>query len=639
MVGRTVGNYRIVEKLGEGGMGSVYRGIDQMVERNVAIKVLKPGLASNSKTHERFLSEAKALAKLNHPAIAMLYSFFLEGEEYFMVMEYVPGQNLESLIRTHGAIRWPQAASTVARILDGIGHAHAQGIIHRDLKPANVMLSFTGDVKITDFGIARVFYSPKLTRESRVVGTMEYLAPERALGKEADERTDIYALGVILYEMLTGRLPFEGASEYELIRAQVEQMPKPLEDLGVVAPPLVEQAMMKALAKDPAARQPDAATFTAQLRAAIAEDKSPALRPMTSETIISETIQVYAPPETVKAKDETLPLPVAKETPLPASQEKTAAPPVAAKEAIAAPVPAAPVEAKQKPVAPPKKSKSVLAVVTAWPFWAQAAAGGGIVLVVLAGGIGTLLWQQHAAREKAEQARQRSLQAAAAAAAAAASTQAAATPVEQPPATATEPEPPPPVPAPAPETKKADPPRPATPRPATTKATPVQVAPDASKSMVVSAQPEPVKPEPAPPVAPPEPPKAEPAPPPTPVPTVQRLADVKSIYLSPMPEKLDARLRQELENEFKGKLRMSADASGADAVMNVVIQDEKGNRVSDLGSVKGLKRAVATISDRSAGKQLWTATVDDKHNFVSSLGDDVKRLASRLAKRLHTDFH
>ncbi len=614
MIGRTVGNYRIVEKLGEGGMGSVYRGIDQLVERNVAIKVLKPGLATNSTTHDRFLAEAKALAKLNHPAIAMLYSFFRESDEYFMVMEYVPGQNLEKMIRTHGAIRWPQAATTVARILDGMGHAHAQGIIHRDLKPANIMLSFTGDVKITDFGIARVFYSPKITRESRVVGTMEYLAPERALGKEADERTDIYSLGVILYEMLTGRLPFEGTSEYELIRAQVEQLPKPLSDLGVTVPALVEEAMMRALAKDPAQRHPDTNTFAAQLRAAINKEGSTALRPLTSETVLSETIAVAvqkeaAPPPPPPA-GETLPLPAIAAAPV---AEATAPPP--------------------EPSKTPKEKRNSSALFGTWSPRMRAIAAGSAVLVLLVIATGVFLAQRGTRQRTAEAERLRAAQAAALAAAPANPTPA---PPEQ--AAVANPEPP----SPAPDSNgKKEAPQPPAPRSAAPKQS---AAPrDSNRGVIISPAPVAAAPEPVP-VTPPVQAKIEeaPAPAPAPVPGVTKLSDVKSIYLSPMPERLDVRLRQEIENELKGKMTVSADSSSADAVMNVVIEDERGNSAAGatgrLSGLKGTKRAVATMSDR-AGKQLWTATVDDKHSIVSSLGDDVKRLASRLAKRLHSDYH
>ena len=190
MIGSLVGNYKIVEKLGEGGMGTVYRGVDQMVERSVAIKVLRSDIADNPEVVERFRSEAIALARLNHAAIAMLYSFFREGDRYFMAMEFVPGETLERKIQREGALPWQRAVEIMMWALDGVKHAHQMGILHRDLKPANIMITPDGRVKVTDFGIARVLNTMRLTREARVVGTLEYLAPERALGRPADARSD-----------------------------------------------------------------------------------------------------------------------------------------------------------------------------------------------------------------------------------------------------------------------------------------------------------------------------------------------------------------------------------------------------------------------------------------------------------------
>src|SRR5512140_2292207 len=156
MTGGTVGNYRLVEKVGEGGMGAVYKGVDLMVEREVAIKMLRPEIARQPEVVERFRAEAVALAKLNHPNIATLYSFFREGDEYFMVMEFVMGRTLESIIRDSPALAVEQAVAISSQVLDAIEHAHTYGILHRDIKPANIMLTASGQAKVTDFGIARV---------------------------------------------------------------------------------------------------------------------------------------------------------------------------------------------------------------------------------------------------------------------------------------------------------------------------------------------------------------------------------------------------------------------------------------------------------------------------------------------------
>jgi serine/threonine-protein kinase len=265
MTPQTVGNYRLVEKLGEGGMGTVYLGVDVMLERKVAIKMLLPEIASHQDIVERFRAEAVTLARLNHPSIATLFNFFRDGNQYFMVMEYVPGRTLETVIRESGALPVDRAVAVMSKVLDGIEHAHELGVQHRDLKPANIMLLDSGAVKVMDFGIARLLGAARMTRSGRIVGTLEYLAPERVRGQEGDVRSDLYSMGIVLYEMLTGRLPFTSDSDYDLMRAQLEAPPPRMEALGARVPPAIDAAVMRALAKNPDERFPNAAEFRAAL--------------------------------------------------------------------------------------------------------------------------------------------------------------------------------------------------------------------------------------------------------------------------------------------------------------------------------------------------------------------------------------
>src|ERR1041385_6498438 len=222
MIGNVVGSYKVTEKIGEGGMGAVFKGIDLMLEREVAIKMLRPELASQPEVVERFRTEAITLAKLNHPNIATLYSFLRNGEDYFMVMEFVRGETLDDVIRKFGSMSIERAVPLFCQALEGIDHAHRMGIVHRDLKPANVMLTDAGSIKVMDFGIARVLGTARMTRQGNVVGTIEYMSPEQVRGMESDARSDVYSLGIVLYEMLTGRVPFNCDSEFEMMKAQVE---------------------------------------------------------------------------------------------------------------------------------------------------------------------------------------------------------------------------------------------------------------------------------------------------------------------------------------------------------------------------------------------------------------------------------
>jgi serine/threonine protein kinase len=261
MIGQVFGNYKITQKLGEGGMGEVFRGVDMMLEREVAIKFLRPELASQAQVVERFRSEAVTLAKLNHPNIATLYNFMRQGDSFVMVLEFVRGVTLDSVIQQRGAIPVEQAIPIFCQMLDGIQEAHNYGIIHRDIKPANMMLTDKGTLKVLDFGIARILGTARMTRQGNIIGTIEYMSPEQVRGFETDARSDIYSLGMLLYEMLTSRCPFDIQNEFELMKAQIEHYPVPPRQLNPAIPEVVEQAIWKAIAKDPAQRFQSAAEF------------------------------------------------------------------------------------------------------------------------------------------------------------------------------------------------------------------------------------------------------------------------------------------------------------------------------------------------------------------------------------------
>jgi serine/threonine-protein kinase len=250
----------------------VYRAVDLMLDRPVAIKVLHPRLASRRDLAERFRSEALTLARLSHPNIATLYSFHQEGDASLMVMEFVRGRTLDALIREHGRMSPDDALPLFFQALDGIEHAHALGVIHRDLKGSNVMCGESGVVKVMDFGIARALGSPGLTQGDHPVGTPEYMPPEQVRAEEIDARADVYALGALLFKMLAGRLPFTGKSHFDVLRAQVEEAPPALREVVPELPAALDAVVARALAKSPAERFQSVAELRQALEAAFGRE-------------------------------------------------------------------------------------------------------------------------------------------------------------------------------------------------------------------------------------------------------------------------------------------------------------------------------------------------------------------------------
>jgi tRNA A-37 threonylcarbamoyl transferase component Bud32 len=320
MVGRVVGSYRIVEKIGEGGMGAVYRAVDEMLEREVAIKAIRPELARDPEIVERFRAEAKILARVSHPAIATIYSFFHDGGELFLAMEYVRGRTLSAVLAAEGALPWRRAVPLLSTALEGIEQAHRAGIIHRDLKPDNLMFTEAGALKVMDFGIARVPGSNHLTRTGLLIGTLRYVAPEQIRGEEVDRRTDLYALGVVLYQMLTGRVPFEGPTDFAILKAQIEDPPAPPRSLVPAIPEELERIVLKALEKSPDARFQTAG----ELRTALA-----ALGPLPLEKPDEELPTMVLPPRPAAAVPAASVETIETDRPrLPATPQILAAPPV-----------------------------------------------------------------------------------------------------------------------------------------------------------------------------------------------------------------------------------------------------------------------------------------------------------------------
>ena len=253
--------HAIVRKIGEGGMGTVYLAMDNMLQRQVAVKALKSDAAMERESMLRFQTEAVTLAKLRHPNITMLYNLVQTNGYQCMIMEYVEGDTLESLLKSKGILPVEQVLAIAIRTLDGLKHAHDKGVIHRDMKPSNLMLSTDGEVKIMDFGIARIAGGSRLTRVGQAVGTPQYMSPEQVRGQEGNYASDIYSFGIVLYELLTGTTPFDSDVEYEIMHAHTSRKPVPPVSLNPAIPEALNRAILKALEKDPLHRFGSAGEF------------------------------------------------------------------------------------------------------------------------------------------------------------------------------------------------------------------------------------------------------------------------------------------------------------------------------------------------------------------------------------------
>ena len=263
-----IGQFELQDILGSGGIGHVHAAIDSVLGREVAIKSLRPELLSDTAFLDRFRAEAINLARLNHPNIATLYSLMEEGGNLFMVMELVRGKSLETIVEERkGPIGIQQSTAIIAQAADGLAYAHEMGIVHRDIKPANLMVTEGGRIKVMDFGIARMKGSQRLTRDGSIVGTLAYISPEQLKGKEGDQRSDLYSLAIVFYELLTGKVPFTAETDYDLIQAHVTKAPPRLVSLVPDVPPAIEAAIMKALSKKPEARFASVAEFAHALGA------------------------------------------------------------------------------------------------------------------------------------------------------------------------------------------------------------------------------------------------------------------------------------------------------------------------------------------------------------------------------------
>ena len=261
MIGKLLNQYRLDEVVGKGGMGVVYRALDMNLDRTVAVKILSASFRDDPEFIKRFRQEARIQAGLNHPNIATLFDFFVWNDMPVAVMEFIKGQTLRRMVDRSGPIPAHIALPIFIQALRGVAAGHKRGIIHRDLTPSNVMITDEGIVKITDFGIAKIRSNTGFTQESTRVGSVKYMAPEQILGRPVDERTDIYIMGGVLYELLTRRPPFQGVSQFEIDSAHVRDRPKAPTEYCPHIPPAAVDAIMRALAKEPSERFATAEEF------------------------------------------------------------------------------------------------------------------------------------------------------------------------------------------------------------------------------------------------------------------------------------------------------------------------------------------------------------------------------------------
>ncbi len=243
------GKYRIIEPIGKGGMGVVYKAEDIKLERTIALKFLPAELTEDPEARERFVREAKAAAALSHPHICTVYEIGEEENQYFIAMECIEGQSLKQKIQK-GPLDQGEALNIALQVAEAMEEAHKKGIVHRDIKPGNIMLTDKGAAKVMDFGLAKVFGASLITQEAKTMGTIAYMSPEQARGEEVDHRTDIWSLGVVLYEMFSGQLPFMSEHDQAVVYSILNEQPKPIAEQRSSFPATLWQVVSKALEKN-----------------------------------------------------------------------------------------------------------------------------------------------------------------------------------------------------------------------------------------------------------------------------------------------------------------------------------------------------------------------------------------------------
>lgn len=262
------GRYLIESLIGVGGMANVYKGRDIRTGNGIAVKVLKEEFLGNEELVRRFKNESKAISILDHPNIVKVYDVSVTDQLQYIVMEYIDGITLKEYLKQRGgALTWKEVVHFATQVLSALDHAHSKGIVHRDVKPQNIMLQADGSIKMMDFGIARFSRAQSQTVSDKAIGSVHYISPEQAKGDHTDARTDIYSVGVMLYEMLSGKLPFDGTGTVSIAIMQISEKPKPLAEVAPNVPAGLRQITEKAMEKDPAARYQSAAEMLDAIKA------------------------------------------------------------------------------------------------------------------------------------------------------------------------------------------------------------------------------------------------------------------------------------------------------------------------------------------------------------------------------------
>jgi serine/threonine protein kinase len=257
--------YEVIEELGKGGMGKVYKVFDKKIKEKVALKLLKPEIASDEETIERFRNELKYARKIAHRNVCRMFDLGEEQGTHYITMEYVSGEDLKSELIRMGPLSAGKAISIAKQVCEGLAEAHRLGVVHRDLKPQNIMIDRKGNAKIMDFGIARSLRGKGITAAGVMIGTPEYMSPEQVEGKEADQRADIYSLGIILYEMLTGRVPFEGDTPFSVAYKQKNEAPSDPKKFNPQIPDGLCQLVLRCMEKEREKRYQSAEEISSEL--------------------------------------------------------------------------------------------------------------------------------------------------------------------------------------------------------------------------------------------------------------------------------------------------------------------------------------------------------------------------------------